>query len=89
MTLSWLLSFDVVPREVFLIDMESFVLVELAKPQWVEGGDLFLTPSSGRYKASHQAFMVASSNLGCVNPYGQGVIRDLADPIFGDEVGAE
>jgi len=86
---NWILSHDVVPRELFILNLESFVLIEALKPSWMDDQDLHLTPASGRFKASYQAFMGAIQNLGCINPYCQGVVRDLADPIYGDVVGSE
>jgi hypothetical protein len=86
-TLTFKGSVDIIPRELFLLNMDTFFMYTAKAPGWMDEDVLLhLTPASGRFKASWQAFMGAVENLGCRNPWGNGVVRDLADPIYADEI---
>lgn len=78
------LSFDIVPREIFLINWDSFFLYNAKDMDWWDGDMLKPTPTSGSYKASYLAFMQCIENIGCDLPGSNTVIRDLKDPVCGD-----
>lgn len=79
------ISFDMVPREIFLLNRDTFFHY-LAEDMdwWDEGGMLKPTPNSTSYKASYLAFVKAIENIGCDMPIGNTVVRDLKDPAIGD-----
>jgi hypothetical protein len=79
------ISFDIVARELFLLNRETFFHY-LAEDMdwWDEGGMLKPTPNSTSYKASYLAFVKAIENIGCDMPIGNTVVRDLKDPSIGD-----
>lgn len=79
------ISFDVVAREIYLLNRDTFFHY-LAEEMdwWDEGGMLKPTPNSTSYKASYLAFLKSIENIGCDMPIGNTVVRDLRDPAIGD-----
>lgn len=78
-------SFDVIPREIFLLNWDTFFhYVAQDMDWWDEGNMLKPTPTSGSYKASYLAFLASIENIGCDMPIANTVIRDLRDPSIGD-----
>lgn len=79
------LSWDLVPRELYLINWDSFFHYQSKQLGWVVPGDqLWPTPTSGGYKASYLGYACAIENIGCDFFLANGVIRDLRDPSIGD-----
>lgn len=78
-------SYDIVPRELFLINWDTFFHYQAKELGWIEGVDrLLLVPVSGGYKGSLIGYPTALENIGCDFPLANGVIRDLKDPAIGD-----
>ena len=79
------ISFDIVAREIFLLNRDTFFHY-LAEDMdwWDEGGMLKPTPNNTSYKASYLAFVKAIENIGNDMPIGNTVVRDLKDPSIGD-----
>jgi len=79
------LSFDIVPREMFLLNWDTFFHYVAQDMDWMdEGGMLQPTPTSGAYKASFLAYLGSIENIGNDMPLGNTVVRDLKDPVVGD-----
>lgn len=79
------LSFDLIPRELFLLNWSTFFHYLSQELGFVdEGGLLKLTPTSSAYKASYLGYVASVENIGCDFPLANGVMRDLADPAIGD-----
>jgi len=79
------ISYDVVPREMFLLNWETFFHYVAKELDWWEEGDMLKpTPVSGSYKASYLAFLASIENIGNDMPIGNTVVRDLRDPSIGD-----
>lgn len=78
-------SYDIVPRELYLLNWDTFFHYQAKELGWIDGVDhLLLTPGSGTYKASLLGYPTALENIGCDMPIANGVIRDLKDPAIGD-----
>lgn len=78
-------SFDLVPRELYLLNWSTFFHYVAKELGFVDEGEMLkLTPASGTYKASFLGYVAAIENIGCDYPLANGVIRDLADPAIGD-----
>lgn len=79
------ISFDLVPRELYLLNWSTFFHYVAKELGFVDEGEMLkLTPASGTYKASFLGYVAAIENIGCDFPLANGVIRDLADPAIGD-----
>lgn len=79
------LSYDIVPRELFLLNWDTFFHYVAQDMDWMdEGGMLQPTPGSGTYSASFLAYMGSIENIGCDMPLANTVVRDLKDPVIGD-----
>lgn len=79
-------SFDIIPRELFLLSWDTFFHYQAQETQWVDEGSLLhlAIASSGNRQAKWEAFMACMENIGCDMPVANGVIRDLKDPQLGD-----
>lgn len=78
-------SYDALPREMFLLNWDSFFLYQAQELDWWPGEMLKPVPASGGgWVAAYQAHLAAVENLGCDMPLANVVIRDLKDPIAGD-----
>lgn len=79
-------SFDVIPRELFLLNWDTFFHYVSQEMAWVEEGSMLhlAINSSGGRQAKWEAFMASMENIGCDMPCANGVIRDLKDPAVGD-----
>jgi len=78
-------SFDMVPRELYLLNWDTFFHYVAKELGWVEDANmLWPTPASSAYKASYLGYVCAVENIGCDFPLANGVIRDLRDPAIGD-----
>jgi hypothetical protein len=78
-------SFDLVPREMYLLNWSTFFHYVSKELGFVDEGEMLkLTPASGTYKASFLGYVASIENIGCDFPLANGVIRDLADPAIGD-----
>lgn len=83
--LKFMLSFDVVPRELFLLNWSTFFHYVAADMRWMDEDSLLkATPVSGGHKASWLAYMGTIENLGNDFPLANGVMRNLKDPQIGD-----
>lgn len=79
------LCVNIIPRELYLLDMSSFGLYEAREMDWWDDGAVFnKVPTDGGFKLAVQAIAYSSENIWCDNFASQGVLRDLADPIIGD-----
>lgn len=79
------LSFDVIPRELFVLSWDSFFHFLAQEMQWVDDDSmLHLALGSTGYKARWDAFMASFENIGLDMPCAQAVLRDLKDPTIGD-----
>ncbi len=83
--LELMVSFDIVPRELFLLNWNSFMHYQAMAPGWWDEGNI-LKPQVGSstYKSSYVAYLNAVENIGCDFFGSNGVIRDLRDPAIGD-----
>jgi hypothetical protein len=78
------ISYDIVPGELFLLNMETFFhYLAQDTDWWDEGGMLKQTPTSGGYKASFVAYLRSVENLCSEMPIANVVIRDLKDRLAG------
>lgn len=79
------MSFDVIPREMFGFNWDSWFHYVAREMDWVTDDQmLHLGVGSSNYVARWDAFMASFENLGCDMPAAQIVFRDLKDPILGD-----
>lgn len=80
-------SFDIVPGELFGLNMDTFfhyVAQELG-PMELGGVNMFnLTPGSSTYKASLLGYVLAQENIGCERFDANFVMRDLKSRQLGD-----
>lgn len=78
-------SFDLIPRELYLLAWDTWFHYVAQETQWVdEGSMLHLAIGAAGYKARWDAFMASMENIGCDMPAANAVIRDLKDPVLGD-----
>lgn len=79
-------SFDIIPRELFLLAWDTFFHYVAQETQWVDEGSLLhlAIASTGNRQAKWEAFMACMENIGCDMPVANGVIRDLKDPQLND-----
>jgi hypothetical protein len=79
------LSFDVLPREMFGFNWDSWFHYSARELGWMTDDQLLhLAVGTGTYKARWDAFMASFENIGCDMPGAQVVFRDLKDPGIGD-----
>jgi hypothetical protein len=79
------LSFDVLPRELYLLNWDTFFHYVAQEAQWIDDDSmLHMGVSSTGYKATWYSFMAAFENIGCDMPAANAVIRQLKDPAIGD-----
>lgn len=78
-------SYDVVPREMYFLNWDTFFHY-VAKPMdWVDqDGLMHMAIGTGTYKAAWQYFMAGFENIGNDMPAANGVARNLKDPTIGD-----
>lgn len=81
------LSFDCIPRELYLLNWDSWFHYVAQEMGWVDDDQMLhmgLSSTAGSYKAAWQSFMASFENIGCDMPGANGVIRALKDPVLGD-----
>jgi hypothetical protein len=79
------LSFDVIPRELFLLSWDTFFHYQAQEMQWVDDDSLLhLAIGTSGHKASWYAYMASFENIGCDMPVANAVVRDLRSPDIGD-----
>lgn len=79
------LSFDIIPREMFGFNWDSWFHYVAREMDWVTDDQmLHLGVGSSNYVARWDAFLASFENIGCDMPAAQIVFRDLKDPIIGD-----
>lgn len=81
------LSFDVIPRELFLISWDTMFHYLAQEMQWVDDDSMLhlaLGTGGSNYRARWDSFMSSMENIGCDMPSANGVIRDLKAPDIGD-----
>jgi hypothetical protein len=81
------LSFDVIPRELFLLSWDSMFHYLAQEMQWVDDDSMLhlaLGTGGSNYRARWDSFMSSFENIGCDMPSANGVIRDLKAPDIGD-----
>ena len=76
------LSFDIVPRELYLLNWDTFFFYASQELDWWQGEMLKPTPTSGGFKASYMAYLVSIENIGNDMPIANAVVRDLRDPVI-------
>jgi hypothetical protein len=76
------ISTDVIPREMFLLNWDSFFHYVSKEMDWMN--ELAPTPVSGGYKASFLSYLGSVEQFGCLMPAANAVIRDLSDRLAGD-----
>lgn len=80
-------SFDVIPREMFLLCWDSWFHYVAQEMQWIDDDSMLhlAIASTGTGRAARwEAFMGSFENIGCDMPSANAVIRDLKDPAIGD-----
>lgn len=78
-------SFDIIPRELYLLHWPAWIRYTAKEAGWWDEGNILKpVPATGTYKSSYMAAMEAIENIGCDFFGAQGVIRDLRDPAIGD-----
>jgi len=80
-------SFDVIPREMFLLSWDTWFHYVAQEMQWVDEDSMLhlAIASSGSGRAARwEAFMGSFENIGCDMPSANAVVRDLKDPSIGD-----
>jgi hypothetical protein len=80
------LSFDCLPREMYLLSWDTFFHYVAQEAQWIDDDQMLHMGlgSTGGYKANWFSFMAAFENIGCDMPGANAVIRKLKDPVLGD-----
>lgn len=81
------MSFDVIPREMFLISWDTFFHYVSQEMQWVDDDSMLhlaIGANNNSYRARWDAFMASMENIGCDMPCANAVVRDLKDPVLGD-----
>lgn len=79
------MSYDISPREIYLLNWDTFFHYISQDMDWWNEGDMLLpTPNSTTYKASYLAFVGSIENIGCDMPLGNTLVKDLKDPIWSD-----
>jgi hypothetical protein len=79
------LSFDIIPREMFGFNWDSWFHYVARAADWVTDDQmLHLGVGTANYVARWDAFLAAFENIGCDMPAAQIVFRDLKDPMIGD-----
>lgn len=79
------LSFDIIPREMFGFNWDSWFHYVAREMDWVTDDQmLHLGVGSSNYVARWDAFLASFENIGCDMPAAQIVFRDLKDPMIGD-----
>jgi hypothetical protein len=81
------MSFDVIPREAFLISWDTFFHYVSQEMQWVDDDSMLhlaIGANNSSYRARWDAFMASMENIGNDMPCANAVLRDLKDPILGD-----
>lgn len=79
------LSFDIIPREAYVLTWDSFFHYVAQAMQWMDDDSmLHLAIGTSGYKARWDSFMAGFENIGCDMPCSNGVLRDLKDPAIGD-----
>jgi hypothetical protein len=81
------MSFDVIPREAFLLSWDTFFHYVSQEMQWVDDDSMLhlaIGANNSSYRARWDAFMASMENIGCDMPCANAVLRDLKDPILGD-----
>ncbi len=75
------ISPDIMPRELYLINMDTFFLYEAQELDWWDEGSMLKpVPVSGGYKAAWFAALASVENLGNDFPIGNTKVIDLKDP---------
>lgn len=78
------LSFDVIPREMFGFNWDSWFHYVARPVDWMTDDQLLHLGVSTTYIARWDAFLAGFENIGCDQPGAQVVFRDLKDPSIGD-----
>jgi hypothetical protein len=81
------MSFDVIPRELFLVCWDTMFHYQAQEMQWIDDDNMLhlaLGTSGANYRARWDSFMASFENIGCDMPSANGVIRDLKAPDIGD-----
>jgi len=89
-TATVMLAQDVLPREIFLLNWNTFCLYQAKPMGWItedNASALKLVPGGFGYKFGFQGLAAAVENLICIAPSKNGVVRNIADPLIGDVVG--
>jgi hypothetical protein len=79
-------SFDLIPRELYLLSWDTWFHYVAQEMQWVDDDSMLHmgVNSSGGRRALWESFMSSMENIGCDMPCANAVIRDLKDPAIGD-----
>ena len=80
-------SFDLIPRELFLLCWDTWFHYMTQEMQWIDDDSMLhlAISSTGTGRAARwEAFMGSFENIGCDMPSANAVIRDLKDPAIGD-----
>jgi len=79
------ISYDLVPREIFLVNSGTFFHYVAADMNWMDEGSLLrLIPASSTFVSGYLAYLASIENIGNDMPIGNTVIRDLKDAVLGD-----
>jgi hypothetical protein len=80
-------SFDIIPRELFLLCWDTWFHYVAQEMQWIDDDSMLhlaISSGGGGRAARWEAFMGSFENIGCDMPSANAVIRDLKDPAIGD-----
>jgi len=81
------MSFDIIPRELFLLSWDTFFRWVSQEMAWIDEGSMLhlaIGANNSSYRFRWDAFMASMENIGNVMPCANAVIRDLKDPALGD-----
>lgn len=81
------MSFDIIPREMFLLSWDTFFRYISQEMQWIDDDSMLhlaIGANNSSYRFRWDAFMASMENIGNDMPCANAVIRDLKDPALGD-----
>lgn len=79
------ISYDIVPREVYLLNRDTFFIYNAKDTGPLTDQLLHLSPASASFKASMIGYLCAVENIGINGRFdANAVISDLSDPLIGD-----
>jgi hypothetical protein len=81
------MSYDILPRELFVIAWDTWFRYVAQEMQWVDEGSMLhlaIGANNNSYRFRWDAFMASMENIGLDMPCANGAMRNLNDPVLGD-----